>query len=169
MLFSYHLLYFCTALSLIIMLSSNYHHHKSKTFSQLTQCPFTGTLLLLSIMVNMVVKNIEVINNQQKVICFSGDESILYLVLVTGCISVGKIGESDIFRITSTSFLSLRNVKQDEDRIQEVKKLLNSGTFYFAWSSKGAYFDLSLCAQRSLQAHDTDNRFFWYDDKLDNQ
>ena len=28
------------------MLSSHYHHHKSKTFSQLTQCPFTGTLLL---------------------------------------------------------------------------------------------------------------------------
>ena len=50
MLFSYHLLYFCTALSLIIMLSSHYHHHKSKTFSQLTQCPFTGTLLLLWIM-----------------------------------------------------------------------------------------------------------------------
>ena len=49
MLFSYHLLYFCTALSLIIMLSSHYHHHKSKTFSQLTQCPFTGTLLLLKL------------------------------------------------------------------------------------------------------------------------
>ena len=49
MLFSYHLLYFCTALSLIIMLSSHYHHHKSKTFSQLTQCPFTGTLLLFSV------------------------------------------------------------------------------------------------------------------------
>ena len=46
MLFSYHLLYFCTALALIIMLSSHYHHHKSKAFSQLTQCPFTGTLLL---------------------------------------------------------------------------------------------------------------------------
>ena len=44
--FNYHLLYFCTALSLIIMLSSHYHLHKSKTLSQLTQCPFTGTLLL---------------------------------------------------------------------------------------------------------------------------
>ena len=44
MLFNYHLLYFCTALSLIIMLSSHYHLHKSKTLSQLTQCPFTGTL-----------------------------------------------------------------------------------------------------------------------------
>ena len=37
MLFNYHLLYFCTALSLIIMLSSHYHLHKSKTLSQLTQ------------------------------------------------------------------------------------------------------------------------------------
>ena len=46
-LFNYHLLYFCTALSLLIMLSSNYHLQKSKTLSQLTQCPFTGTLLLL--------------------------------------------------------------------------------------------------------------------------
>ena len=47
MLFNYHLLYFCTALSLIIMLSSHYNLHKSKTLIQLTQCPFTGTLLLL--------------------------------------------------------------------------------------------------------------------------
>ena len=46
MLFNYHLLYFCTALSLIIMLSSHYYLHKSKTLSQLTQCPFTGSLLL---------------------------------------------------------------------------------------------------------------------------
>ena len=52
MLFSYHLLYFCIALSLIIMLSSHYHHHKSKTFSQLTQCPFTGTLLLLLLLIS---------------------------------------------------------------------------------------------------------------------
>ena len=36
MLFNYYLLYFCTALSLIIMLSSHNHLHKSKTFSQLT-------------------------------------------------------------------------------------------------------------------------------------
>ena len=54
MLFSYHLLYFCTALSLIIMLSSHYHHHKSKTFSQLTQCPFTGTLLLFNLLTIIV-------------------------------------------------------------------------------------------------------------------
>ena len=33
MLFNYHLLYFCTALSLTIMLSSHYYLHKSKTQS----------------------------------------------------------------------------------------------------------------------------------------
>ena len=48
-LFNYHLLYFCTALSLIIMLSCHYHLHKSKTLSQMTQCPFTSTLLLFGI------------------------------------------------------------------------------------------------------------------------
>ena len=47
LLFIYHLLYFCTALFLIIILSSN-HLHNSKTLSQLTQCPFTGTLLLFA-------------------------------------------------------------------------------------------------------------------------
>ena len=32
---------------LIIMLSSHYYLHKSKTLSQLTQCPIPGTLFLL--------------------------------------------------------------------------------------------------------------------------
>ena len=54
MLFNYHLLYFCTALSLIIMLSSHYYLHKSKTLSQLTQCPFTGTLLLLDSILSFI-------------------------------------------------------------------------------------------------------------------
>lgn len=90
-----------------------------------------------------------------------GVENILYLVLVTGCVSVGKIHDSEVFRITATNFLSLRNAAADEERIQELKKLLNSGTFYFSWSSTGANFDLSLCAQRQEQEHVTDNRFFW--------
>ena len=58
MLFNYHLLYFCTALSLIIMLSYHYCLHKSKTLSQLTQCPFTGTLLLFI----FVCRKVEVCN-----------------------------------------------------------------------------------------------------------
>ncbi|XP_041467143.1 synaptojanin-1-like isoform X2 [Lytechinus variegatus] len=91
-----------------------------------------------------------------------GDESPVFLVLVTGCSSVGKVQESEIFRITSTLFISLRNNSSDDERVSEVRKLLNSGTFYFSWSaSTKSRFDLSLCAQRQKQDHVTDNRFFW--------
>jgi len=87
---------------------------------------------------------------------------VLYLVLVTGCVSVGKIGDSEVFRITQTSFISLRNQAQDEERIAEVRKLLNSGTFYFSWSASGEALDITLCAQRRKKNAATDNRFFWY-------
>ncbi|GAB6030737.1 hypothetical protein CHUAL_007588 [Chamberlinius hualienensis] len=92
----------------------------------------------------------------------AGKHSILYLVLITGCISVGKVGESDIFRITNTLFVSLQNQPNDEERIVEVRKLINSGTFYFSWSSTlKEPFDLTLCAQRQPKSTETDNRFFW--------
>uniref|UniRef100_A0A2K6QRF5 Synaptojanin-1 n=1 Tax=Rhinopithecus roxellana TaxID=61622 RepID=A0A2K6QRF5_RHIRO len=84
-----------------------------------------------------------------------------YLVLVTGCMSVGKIQESEVFRVTSTEFISLRIDSSDEDRISEVRKVLNSGNFYFAWSASGISLDLSLNAHRSMQEQTTDNRFFW--------
>ncbi|KDR22712.1 Synaptojanin-1 [Zootermopsis nevadensis] len=91
----------------------------------------------------------------------AGESTALYLVLVTGCVSVGKIGDSEVFRVTQTSFVSLRNQSQDEERIAEVRKLLNSGTFYFSWSSSGEALDITLCAQRRRKNAVTDNRFFW--------
>ncbi|XP_062371252.1 synaptojanin-1 isoform X2 [Cinclus cinclus] len=90
-----------------------------------------------------------------------GDTLLHYLVLVTGCMSVGKIQDSEVFRVTSTELLSLRADPTDEDRVSEVRKVLNSGNFYFAWSATGASLDLSLSAHRSMQEHSTDNRFFW--------
>ncbi|RLW03206.1 hypothetical protein DV515_00006681 [Chloebia gouldiae] len=87
-----------------------------------------------------------------------GDTLLHYLVLVTGCMSVGKIQDSEVFRITSTEFVSLRVDPTDEDRISEVRKVLNSGNFYFAWSATGVSLDLSLSAHRSMQEHTTDNR-----------
>ncbi|XP_066891110.1 synaptojanin-1 isoform X4 [Kogia breviceps] len=90
-----------------------------------------------------------------------GDIMLHYLVLVTGCMSVGKIQESEVFRVTSTEFISLRIDSSDEDRVSEVRKVLNSGNFYFAWSASGVSLDLSLNAHRSMQEHTTDNRFFW--------
>nr|XP_045245188.1 synaptojanin-1 isoform X10 [Macaca fascicularis] len=90
-----------------------------------------------------------------------GDTMLHYLVLVTGCMSVGKIQDSEVFRVTSTEFISLRIDSSDEDRISEVRKVLNSGNFYFAWSASGISLDLSLNAHRSMQEQTTDNRFFW--------
>ncbi|KAJ1520146.1 hypothetical protein ONE63_004363 [Megalurothrips usitatus] len=91
----------------------------------------------------------------------AGETTVLYLVMVTGCVSVGKVADSDVFRITQTHFVSLRNQSQDEERISEVRKLLNSGTFYFSWSSSGDPLDLTLSAQRRTKTSETDNRFFW--------
>ncbi|KRF79769.1 synaptojanin-1 [Drosophila virilis] len=104
----------------------------------------------------------------------AGESTVLFLVLVTGCVSMGKIGDVEIFRITQTTFVSLQNAVLNEDKISEVRKLLNSGTFYFAHSNPSAAgggagggaahsskFDITLCAQRRHQTAETDNRFFW--------
>lgn len=92
----------------------------------------------------------------------AGETPVLYLVLITGCLSIGKLGTSEIFRITDTTFISLRNNPQDLERIMEVKKVLNSGTFYFSWTSTSKEpLDLTLCAQRAVHTKETDNRFFW--------
>lgn len=50
----------------------------------------------------------------------AGNSPVLYLVLVTGCFSVGKIGEIEIFRITQTHFLPLQYQLPTEDRAGEV-------------------------------------------------
>ncbi|KAM6986805.1 synaptojanin-1 [Aplochiton taeniatus] len=90
-----------------------------------------------------------------------GDSMLHSLVVVTGCSSVGKVQDSEVFRVTQTDFISLKNDPGDEDRISEVRKILNSGNFYFAWSSSGVSMDLSLNAHRRILEDTTDNRFFW--------
>jgi len=85
----------------------------------------------------------------------------LFLVLVTGCQSVGKISDAEIFKITQTTFVSLSK-QQSDDYASEVRKLLNSGSFYFSrYMSQEVRFDLTLCAQRQWNNCVPDNRFFW--------
>ncbi|CAB1458037.1 unnamed protein product [Pleuronectes platessa] len=60
-----------------------------------------------------------------------GDSMLHSLVVVTGCSSVGKVQDSEVFRVTQTDFISLKNDPGDEDRIAEI------------------------------QEDSTDNRFFW--------
>ncbi|KAM9331874.1 synaptojanin-1 isoform 2-T4 [Pholidichthys leucotaenia] len=90
-----------------------------------------------------------------------GDSMLHSLVVVTGCSSVGKVQDSEVFRVTQTDFISLKNDPGDEERISDVRKVLNSGHFYFAWSATGVSMDLSLNAHRRILEDTTDNRFFW--------
>lgn len=91
-----------------------------------------------------------------------GEQEIsLFLVLVTGCTSVGKINDNEIFRINATQLVPLQD-GQDEEILAELRKFLNSGTFYFSVCSGDQQpLDLTLCAQRRYESCEPDNRFFW--------
>lgn len=93
----------------------------------------------------------------------SGESSVLYLVIITGCVSIGKIGDSEVFRITQTQFVPLQQEIASEDKIIEIRKLLSLGTFYYGHSSQLSKipFDITLCAQRKKKVNEPDNRFFW--------
>ena len=43
--------------------------------------------------------------------------------MVTGIVSVGKIGESEVFRINQTNFISLKGPQTvEEERVTELRK-----------------------------------------------
>jgi hypothetical protein len=95
---------------------------------------------------------------------YEGSKEILFLIIVTGCVSVGKIHNSEIFCISDVVLLSMRNGPGDQELISGVKRLLSSGCFYFAnpTMANQVPIDLTLPAQRAhLPDCQTDNRFFW--------
>ncbi|XP_025278411.1 synaptojanin-2 isoform X1 [Canis lupus baileyi] len=92
----------------------------------------------------------------------SGGASLSFLVLVTGCTSVGRIPEAEIYKITATDFYPLQEEAKEEDRLVALRKILNSGVFYFSWPNDGSSFDLTVRAQK--QGHDSyewGSSFFW--------
>uniref|UniRef100_UPI00398F6D6B synaptojanin-2-like isoform X2 n=1 Tax=Pristiophorus japonicus TaxID=55135 RepID=UPI00398F6D6B len=91
----------------------------------------------------------------------SGDSRLCFLVLITGCTSVGRIRDTDICKITTTDFVPLQEETTDEERVSALRKLLNSGMFYFS-STTGSAFDLNLCAQKQYaKDREAGNKFFW--------
>lgn len=91
-----------------------------------------------------------------------GGASLSFLVLVTGCTSVGRIPEAEIYKITATDFYPLQEEAKEEDRLVALRKILNSGVFYFSWPNDGSSFDLTVRAQK--QGHDSyewGSSFFW--------
>ncbi|XP_074846408.1 synaptojanin-2 [Carettochelys insculpta] len=92
----------------------------------------------------------------------SGYTRLHFLVLVTGCSSVGKILDAEVYKITATDFYPLQEETKEEDRVNALKKILNSGTFYFSWPNAGSNFDLTVRAQKQGDnSYESGNSFFW--------
>ncbi|XP_013913030.1 PREDICTED: synaptojanin-2 [Thamnophis sirtalis] len=92
----------------------------------------------------------------------SGNSTLHFLVLVTGCTSVGKILDTEVYKITTTEFCALQEETKEEDHASALKKLLNSGVFYFSWPNSGSNFDLTIRAQKKDDdSYQTGNSFFW--------
>ncbi|XP_053150035.1 synaptojanin-2 isoform X2 [Hemicordylus capensis] len=92
----------------------------------------------------------------------SGNTILHFLVFVTGCTSVGKILDSEVYRMTATEFCPLQEETKEDDRLAVLKKILNSGMFYFSWPNSGSNFDLTLRAQKQGDnSYGTGNSFFW--------
>ncbi|XP_033090836.1 synaptojanin-2 isoform X2 [Trachypithecus francoisi] len=92
----------------------------------------------------------------------SGGTSLSFLVLVTGCTSVGRIPDAEIYKITATDFYPLQEEAKEEERLIALKKILSSGVFYFSWPNDGSHFDLTVRTQK--QGDDSSewgNSFFW--------
>lgn len=92
-----------------------------------------------------------------------GSREILFLVIVKGCTSIGKVQNSEVFCITDVALLSMRCGPNDAQLVKDVKKLISSGCFYFSHPTMAHQqaIDLTLCAQRAHMTTNTDNRFFW--------
>lgn len=83
-------------------------------------------------------------------------------MLVTGCTSVGRVPEAEIYKITATDFYPLQEAAREEDRLTALRKILTSGVFYFSWPGDGSRFDLTVRAQKQGDdSHEWGASFFW--------
>ncbi|NXA42993.1 SYNJ2 protein, partial [Eudromia elegans] len=91
-----------------------------------------------------------------------GNTRLHFLVLVTGCTSVGKILDAEVYKITATDFCPLQEETKEDERVTALKKILNSGMFYFSWPNTGSNLDLTVRAQKQGDNHyESGNSFFW--------
>lgn len=92
----------------------------------------------------------------------SGGTHLSFLVLVTGCTSVGRIPDAEIYKITAIDFYPLQEEAKEEERLSALRKILSSGIFYFASPIEGSRFDLTVRAQRQGEdSADCGDSFFW--------
>lgn len=84
-------------------------------------------------------------------------EGFLYLVLITGCVQVGKVGNTEVYRITHTLLVPLHATPYQHEGAIEMGKLLACGQFYFS-IGEGGRFSLMNRAQRQDQEQ---SHFHW--------
>lgn len=86
-----------------------------------------------------------------------------YLVLVTGCISIGRILEVEICRVTQVTLISLvTSTTQQSEQVTDVVKFLSSGAFFFSYPSNSLKFQLSSSAQcRYVNSNKSPHYFLW--------
>jgi len=91
------------------------------------------------------------------------ESKLSYLVLVTGCTSVGRILEVELCRVTQIRLIPLvpTAVAQPE-QVTDVVKFLSSGAFFFSYPSDSPKFQLSSSAQyRYLNDNNSPPHFLW--------
>ena len=96
-----------------------------------------------------------------------------YLLFVKDAVSVGSLGKVDILKITDLFILPLTNDSNMNNQnlnnnqintgyINEIRKFLSSGVFYFAYSPDlNSKFDLTLSSQSRYLSHHTNKKFLW--------
>ncbi|CAF0837615.1 unnamed protein product [Rotaria sordida] len=94
-----------------------------------------------------------------------------FMLFVTEEVFIGQLFDAYIFRISQVATISMRDNPEDEIFISGIKKLFQGRSFYYATffnpelNNNKRYFnkpyDITLCAQRMIQEHDSDIRFFW--------
>ena len=89
--------------------------------------------------------------------------SLSYLVLVTGCTSVGRILEVELCRVTQITVIPLvAPTTAQPEQVTDVVKFLSSGAFFFSYPSNSPKFQLSSSAQyRYLNDNSSPPYFLW--------
>ncbi|CAK8692974.1 unnamed protein product [Clavelina lepadiformis] len=85
-----------------------------------------------------------------------------HLILVTGCRSVGRLLDSEIYRITDVAFVSIKEATIDTSG-SDFKRLLCSGSFYFvAPNAEGSKNTLDItCSLLSQSKGEKPTQFLW--------
>ncbi|XP_029452532.1 synaptojanin-2 isoform X2 [Rhinatrema bivittatum] len=91
------------------------------------------------------------------------DSRLQFLVLVTGCTSVGRILDAEVYKITAADFCALQEGTKEEERVAALRKILSSGMCYFSWPNAGSSFDLTVRAQKQSAegSKEAGSCFFW--------